>query len=391
MGVHDKILSVESIRGVACFVVLISHLSLTFFPYLHAFDGEADPALYPIQALLHELPLGFLFSGTSAVFVFFVLSGYILTKVALKNGGGVKRVVLMGVKRYPRLMIPALTSCLIAYFCFYFFSLDKAHLSNWINQYGNEDSYSLVGAIRSGLLDVFFLSGWSVYNPVLWTMKVELFGSFIVYALCLNRITLKAPLLLPVCFLITLAATYAGYLWIEYGLGLIAFYGGYLMGIYGKVISRKLAWILLLIGIYFSGVHNTSWSYLFLYELLSEKAYQICNFLSGFFIVYAIIFNEEFNNWFSNKIAVFMGKVSFSVYLIHMPVISTVGVLLFNGIYSITGLYVIAALLASLLSIAIIYLLAIVFYQQVDYRGMKISSAVADFLFRQSKKPSSSI
>jgi len=39
---QEKVLSVESIRGVACFMVLLSHLSLTFFPYLHAFNGEAN-------------------------------------------------------------------------------------------------------------------------------------------------------------------------------------------------------------------------------------------------------------------------------------------------------------------------------------------------------------
>ena len=116
---QPKLLAVESIRGLACFMVLLSHLSLMFFPYLHAFSGKASPITNPIQSFIHDSPLGFFYSGTSAVFIFFVLSGYILTKVAIRSGDSGK-IISMTAKRYPRLMVPALASCVLAYAFFSF-------------------------------------------------------------------------------------------------------------------------------------------------------------------------------------------------------------------------------------------------------------------------------
>ena len=70
----QKINAAESIRGLACLAVVLSHLSLTFFSQLHNFGESAVPQ-YALFAQLHNSPLAFFYSGTGAVFVFFVLSG----------------------------------------------------------------------------------------------------------------------------------------------------------------------------------------------------------------------------------------------------------------------------------------------------------------------------
>lgn len=379
MQAEKKVLSVESIRGWACFMVLLSHLSLTFYPYLHAFQGEAEFEEYPIQKLIHESPFGFFFSGTSAVFIFFVLSGYILTRVALKDNNVSERVYLMGLKRYPRLMIPALASCLIAYLAISLFDITGPQLSDWINGYGKNQNYSALGAIYSGAIDVFFLSGRSSYNPVLWTMKIELLGSFIVYLLCLNRATLKMPFLTGFAFIITASLMLLRVLEPDLALGFMSFFGGYLFSIYGRKISNKLALVFAIFGLYFAGAHNTSFSYTFIHFFLGDYTYKLCNFMSGFFIVYAIIFNDGLNKLFSGRLSVFMGKVSFSVYLVHMPILSTFGVLLFNALYRATGIYDLAAVISSVLSIFVIYFLSQFFYQNIDSKAMIISNSFAKY------------
>jgi len=58
---------------------------LYFFPYLHAFKGKADPNINGIQYFIHESSFAFFFSGFVAVYMFFVLSGFILTMVALSH------------------------------------------------------------------------------------------------------------------------------------------------------------------------------------------------------------------------------------------------------------------------------------------------------------------
>ena len=65
----SKINSAESIRGLACMAVVLSHLSLTFVPFLHNYEQSLSSGNSLIDWLYHS-PFGFLFSGTGAVFVF---------------------------------------------------------------------------------------------------------------------------------------------------------------------------------------------------------------------------------------------------------------------------------------------------------------------------------
>jgi hypothetical protein len=44
--ITNKINAAESIRGLACLAVVLSHLSLTFFPQMHHFDLSVVPQ-YP--------------------------------------------------------------------------------------------------------------------------------------------------------------------------------------------------------------------------------------------------------------------------------------------------------------------------------------------------------
>ena len=80
----SKINAAESIRGLACLAVVFSHLAMSFFPYLHHFDpkDQADPNWV---SWVHHSPFAFVYSGDAAVFVFFVLSGYVLSYALLKN------------------------------------------------------------------------------------------------------------------------------------------------------------------------------------------------------------------------------------------------------------------------------------------------------------------
>ncbi|MBD1584432.1 acyltransferase family protein [Pseudoalteromonas sp. S16_S37] len=380
MQTQEKVLSVESIRGWACFMVLISHLSLVFYPYLHSFFGKADQKAFPIQSFIHESPFGFFFSGTSAVYIFFVLSGYILTKVALKDQNRLGKVYSMALKRYPRLMIPALASCLIAYAAIKGVDISSPHLSDWINGYRHSQEFSLVDAIYNGAIDVFFISGESAYNPVLWTMKIELIGSFVVYALCLNRLTLKIPYLAVVFLILIVVGVQQQIVSPKLGLGLMSFFGGYFFSLYGKQLSTKIAFAFLLVGMYLAGAHNTSSSYQFIHMFLGNYTYNLANFMSGFFIVYAILFNSRLNSAFSGKLSVFMGKVSFSVYLIHIPIIATFSMFMFNNVFAITEHYNLSAMLTIISSIGVIYLFSLAFYYTVDAKGMALSNKFAKYM-----------
>jgi peptidoglycan/LPS O-acetylase OafA/YrhL len=75
-----------------------------------------------------------------------------------------------------------------------------------------------------------------------------------------------------------------------------------------------------------------------------------------------------------------MGKVSFSVYLLHMPIISTFGVFTFVIFSRYINEYTIAAILTSVVSILFTYMVALVYYKLVDSQGMKVSDSLANLV-----------
>lgn len=394
----SRLLAVEGVRGTACFMVVLAHLVLFFFPHLYM--GAPEGSEREIQKLIRDSPFAFFYSGLAAVYIFFVLSGYILTAVALKKDYSRTRVLSMALKRYPRLGIPATFSCIIAFAILY--SIDLKTISHpllvgpfskgslWGSEaiFGKFD-YSLQGAIFSGAIDVFFLSGRSLYNPVLWTMEIELIGSFIVYILCVafaskngqpeqpkytdvgSRLLQSLPLLILIAVASLVALRAIDH---RFGIGLMCFIAGHLFRIYGINISTTKSMTMLIAGLYLAGAHNDSNSYGLITRLLGKYTYELCNALSGLLIVYAVIHSEKLYDALSNRVSVFMGKVSFSVYIIHFPIIATLGVYLFGVFFDQLGSYETSAILASIFTILFIYAVSVLVYKYVDLKGMNFSN-----------------
>jgi len=240
--------------------------------------------------------------------------------------------------------------------------------------------YSLMGAIYSGTVDAFFLSGKSLYNPVLWTMKIELVGSFLIFSLCLLRLRTYERYVEISCFIFLTILTVMKIIGDYFGLGLLSFLLGYWFYHFGKEINFYFAIFVFVLGLYFAGTHNDSVSYAFISKIIGNKTYLLGNFISGFLIVYAIIYNQKVSSFFSRKIFVFIGKLSFSVYLIHLPIVNTFGVFFFNLLYGNRFSYVLSAILVSVTSIFVTYLAAIIYYNVIDKPGMNISSRFSKYI-----------
>ena len=110
------------------------------------------------------------------------------------------------------------------------------------------------------------------------------------------------------------------------------------------------------------------------------------NFISGFLLVYVFIYNSELHHLFSKPTLVFLGKVSFSVYLIHLPIISTFGIFLFQVSYAVGFGYVVSALSSSLFSIILIYIFGNYVHKYIDISSMKLIGNFERFLLKSKSK-----
>ncbi len=203
---QERVTYLEAVRGLACLQVFFLHLISAFLPLL-AF-GAADEGLL---GRLHHSPLFFLFDGYTAVYLFFVLSGYVLTRAFDKRPASLS---ILASARVVRLAVPVMLSVLVAYGITLMFAGANAEAgalvgSEWLrtNQAGD---LSVVGAFKDAFIQApfvgyggaSFLYGFPglgapppasfAYNAPMWTLSIELYGALIVYFLCASRKINKA-------------------------------------------------------------------------------------------------------------------------------------------------------------------------------------------------------
>src|SRR6201982_1232216 len=105
--------SLEAIRGIAALIVVAWHSLLGFYPEHSGIFRSSWPDR---EQFTDHIWFG-LFNGTAAVTVFFVLSGYVLTRKYFESGDD--GILIRGaLKRWPRLMGPVLIVVLASYFLF---------------------------------------------------------------------------------------------------------------------------------------------------------------------------------------------------------------------------------------------------------------------------------
>lgn len=371
----SKINAAESIRGLACLAVVLSHLIFTFFPLLHTNSAEDIKKLSTIESLIYHSPLPFLYSGSAAVFIFFVLSGFVLSHAILSKKDVNQKILSMSIKRYPRLAIPALISCIIAYFIF-FIEVDRSNVSEWIAGYGSEN-FGFIDSIYQGLIGSFVF-GSAPLNIVLWTMQVELFGSFIVFFLLYSLLKSKYYFFILSLIFPVLCSSVS----MNFAAGIGSFVIGVYIYLYGNKIPKLFTLPALIIGFYFAGVHNFSDSYSLFYSFFGVSTYTILTMLSGPLIVFGILMNRNIAHIADKKILVILGKLSFSIYLLHLIVIYILGVPFFNLLLSFNLSYFVAALISSLVVIISTIFLSYFYSHYVDDLAISFSTKLEN-IFRK--------
>ena len=375
MRIMVKLNSAESIRGLACLAVVFSHLSLTFFPYLHHFDVEASAGTQ-LEYLIHHSPFAFWYSGTAAVFVFFVLSGFVLSYAILRKPEIAQaKIQNMLIKRYPRLAIPAVVSCIICWAILQGVNIPSQQVNGWFQQYVTQD-FSLSFALYEGLVGSFLFAESST-NWVLWTMHIELIGSLVLFLLLFmyqkSRVLFHiGAVLLPVL---------AWYLKGEgFFLGIVSFVVGIYYYLYAKPLKLWSALLLFLFGLYLAGAHNSSASYQWIFALLGERTYDYCNVFAGFIIVYSILMSRDLSAKFDQKFLIWLGKLSFSVYLLHLIILYVVGLPVFNYALSMGLSYGWSAIFASVIFIVLTLFVAEFYSRWIDQFAIHSSQQFAKFV-----------
>ncbi len=365
-----KLLYLESLRGIAAFVVILSHFTEAFFPAaIHAASGPYKNSLEPI---IYGTPLAVLLSGNFSVCLFFVMSGFVLTRPYFLTHRH-DLLVSSAVRRYFRLLPPVAVSILVAYALLHFgLFTNQTQVartgSAWLHMLWAM-SASLPQAIYEAFVGAFFAQQVT-YNPLLWTMRTEFLGSLLIFAVAAFTGGLARRWLIYIVLVAVFIHSYY-----------LGFLGGMILADYMStsrhgtsklllVEARYLA-LLIVVGLLLGGfpsdgiLTGTAYSGFNLPYFTGVQLVSFWHTLGALSLLVGVVYWRSAQQWLSHKRLVHLGKLSFSLYVTHLIILCTLGTYLFGVFNRHLGYH--ASFVATLaVTMAAIFTVSAVFCRYVD-------------------------
>lgn len=362
-----KIIALETLRGIAAFIVFLFHFVLAFFPGRH---GQ-EPRTLIEGGNLKETPLFFFINGHAAVVFFFVLSGFVLSQryfLAQKSDG----LSLSVLKRWPRLFPLALLSTLLSVGllkCGWYFhhKASRVTKSYWFESFGRSNElYESAGwfeGITQGAFFTFF-RGDMYLNTSLWTMRQELLGSMVVFAIIPLLIQVKGKVL-ALYFLLFLTLFY------YINIFMIPFlFGVFFSHFHASRCSEPKEWaprirrsvlvITTLLCVLILGYIEPGtgfYSFLNFYDFDPALALPVRIFLHSLaatVLLLLVLNSPSLSLLLSKKWGAFLGRISFALYVFHVPIMFSVTSFVFLSFRRNLG-YTASAWTAFLLTLPILF------------------------------------
>jgi peptidoglycan/LPS O-acetylase OafA/YrhL len=332
---------ISGLKGVACLFIMIGHY-LGIYKYAQSFTPPNS-----IIDIINESPFSFLINEGWWLYLFFVISGYLVAKSTVIT---VKDFVMKSINRFFRFAFPVLFSYFVIYIIyricgFHTFETVNLFQCDWYQNF-YLGSYSIKDIIM-GPFDVL-IKGNAKFNGPYWVLNKMFVSSIIIYILkyCYEKLskTKYETLISSILIIVTFAMIYVS-----------------------PIITACL--IGMLISLYESNRMENKTYFAFWTIVITLILYVLPkSIISTFFFGSLIIFVPKIkwlDNIFSSKPCLFLGKISWGIYSFHWPIICSIGalsIIKYNSILGLRKAYAISFLFVLVFAI----IMATVFYYTFD-------------------------
>ena len=303
---------IDGIKGLMCFLIMIGHF---WSIYRNVVAGSV------LQSNFFDMVKGTfvdkrLLSATFWLYAFLVISGFLLSNTKVRE---LKELVMKTIKRFLRLFLPILGACAFVFLIQEVIGFATADTKAYFDNSYIRSFYSATLSLQDIVpqsLRAMFEAGCS-FNAPFWVIT-ELFISSILIYVCnyVDDAYQKKTHLLPWIFLVIAIFADAHVT--------IACMAGYLVGYYKEEIhelsEKKHVCFVVMVALYacVNGLYKANT----FPKIFDDKIVFIV-----FYCCMLVLLNrsEFWQNIFSKKIFLEMGKISFGVYALHWPIICSVG------------------------------------------------------------------
>ncbi len=322
----NKLDYIDGLKGIGALMVYLCHFVFAFYYAAYTLLPEHVNTKTGVEILIGKTPLNFLYNGNGAVCLFLVFSGFVLCLSYFRTGDRA-RLKAGARKRYFRLM-PVILAVNVLIFILMYLGLyrnaETAVITKsvpWFQGF-NQFEPSFFGMLYESLLGCF-VRGSNDYNGVLWTIPYLFWGALLVYLAA--YLVGENPLRYAAYGVMILAAlkTDVYFTGIFLGFVLCDFFCTQerLVRLYRRF--RLIPPLVFLLGFYLTSYPSIGTELPGTIYGILPAAYTVIYHIAGAFLLTAGVLGCDRLQWFfSRKPFLYLGKISYSLYLLHFPVIA---------------------------------------------------------------------
>lgn len=333
----QRITYIDGIRGFACMMVFVNHFLMAFFPASYLGADAVSHSSKKIDLWYSQSALSALTNGNFWVCVFFIVSAFVISvkimNVTLNEPHKLSSAVSGSlIKRYPRLCLPVFVVCILIFLCqkfgFFYNNIAAAITGSSLMTGRYASPLSLTDLFTCGFIKIWFLSDETFSNSF-WMLSTLFFGGFLSSILSL-MVQKKNQLILLVYLFFGLICLALSSLYLTFIIGtalayLYVFHADLLEHLKNNRLFQLAAWVFFIIGLFLGGYPSgvTPSNYYALMNHLpgSMMAYQLYHMLGAACLIASLLCLLHAQKFFSIKPILFLGKISFAVYLFNLPLI----------------------------------------------------------------------
>lgn len=378
----ERLKWIDGLKGLACLLVFWHHFLVGFFPRMYY--GSVVPAHLSVisEESLAQSPMLFFLNGNFMVAIFCAVSGVVVSlSIFETDNDNIGKVIT---KRYPRLMLPIIPIAFVVYLMLKYISMSHVEVSAvtgspWLSGFYC-DEINIMQLLYSLFIGIW-LNGDPLISNAYWVLNQLFLGTFVVIIMTLA--VKRVKMLWAIVFLnfASFVLLFLNNMMFIFPISVLICYLYLNVQI---VFNRPLVGtIFTLIGIFLGGYpsgieHPTNIYKVLDRDILKLSTYTFWHVLGAVFLIYGL-FNLKFIiKILENKVFLFFGKISYAVYLIHIPLLFSAGTYLFKIIYTREN-YLGAVLMAFVLINVMVVISAFLYNRFVENRCEKIIKKLNSF------------
>jgi peptidoglycan/LPS O-acetylase OafA/YrhL len=385
-----KILYFEGLRGIATLIVVFNHYMLSFYPAVYSKSALEIHTSNGLEKIIYNSPLSIFFNGNFAVYVFLILSGIVLSINYFEKNKSTDSLTSIAIKRYFRLLPPIIFCNFLILLVLLFhlnFNYEASlitHSTWWLKAFWQFQP-NIVDVVNQTFLGMFFIDIPQTYNPVLWVIPLFFLGTLLVTGtLALFGKTPKRYIIYIFLIFILIRTYFYPFI---IGISLCDFF---LKSKKMDFLKNKIIlFFMFVIGLYFGSypimlsqeqLANTI--YMFLPKIHLIDDFSFYHVLGASLLILSLILSTTFQRILSNRLFVFLGKISYSFYVFHIIIIGTLSCYLFLQFYQGHS-YNKAFVQMFLITFPLIIVCSYLIHRFIERKGSILANKVSQFIMRK--------